>query len=296
MPHTEYRQSTMAESAGNPVVLVIGAAVMDGIGHACAVEAARAGNNVVLLDIERPSDMVPPIEAETGWSGLDSVAAEIRQQGRAAATVIGDVRSHADIDECLRLAREMGRLTGLVNSVRARLEPTCPSIAMDDSELTMAFDVNVRGALLSSGSVAREMSASGTRGSIVHISSIAGLNPLQGRTAYSVSKAALNMLTRTMALDLALSGIRVNAVCPGVISTNRVDPEERHRADEVGQSLTDYRRSVITAQGRLVPMGRVGRACEVAALVGFLLSDASSYLTGEVITVAGGLNRPPAPS
>ena len=111
----------MAESAGNPVVLVIGAAVMDGIGHACAVEAARAGNNVVLLDIERPSDMVPPIEAETGWRSawpllgaqLSAVGAGI--SGRVAGAV-ALYRNRGRTEQDLRLA--VGELFDVLEKIR----------------------------------------------------------------------------------------------------------------------------------------------------------------------------------
>jgi 3-oxoacyl-[acyl-carrier protein] reductase len=81
------------------------------------------------------------------------------------------------------------------------------------------------------------MRAHGTAGSIVHISSVVGLHPLQGQAAYSISKAALNMLTRSMAIEFAPVGIRVNAVSPGIIATNRVDPEERLRSQQLGISI-----------------------------------------------------------
>jgi NAD(P)-dependent dehydrogenase (short-subunit alcohol dehydrogenase family) len=275
------------------VVIVIGAAAMGSIGHACAVQSAREGSAVVLLDIQRPSEAVPPVEHEREWKGLQSVVREIEAAGGVGSAITGDVTKVDDLRECVNRAEDLGRLRGLVNTSRAPLEPSCSSVDLDDQALLAAFDVNVRGALLSTQLAARVMQRYGS-GSIVHISSIAGLHPLPGRTSYSVTKAALNMLTRSMAQDLARSAVRVNGVCPGIIATNRVDPDEVRNADRHGQSLTEYRSSLTERQGALVPMGRTGDASEIARVVSFLLSDASSYMTGEIVNVSGGLSGPPA--
>ena len=103
------------------------------------------------------------------------------------------------------------------------------------------------------------------------------------------------MLTRCLALDLAGDGIRVNAVLPGIVSTNRVDPDERTRAAAAGVTLADQRRPLLESQGSQIPMGRVGRPEEIAATVAFLLSDESSYVTGELLGVNGGGSAPSVP-
>jgi 3-oxoacyl-[acyl-carrier protein] reductase len=275
-------------SAARKTVIVLGAAGMGSIGHAVAVRAAKDGAHVVVADIERPPHLIADVERSAGWTGLPSVLAEIRAHGGTGIAVHCDVTSRDEVEELVRAAQHRGPVTGLVNSTRAGLEPSRPSIEMDEQVWRRTFDVNVTGALTASSAVARAMIANGTTGSIVHISSVAGLHPLRGRTAYSVTKAALNMLTRSMSLDLAPAGIRVNAVCPGIIGTNRVDPDEQARARRLGLTVAQQRQRLLEQQSAVIPLGRVGLADEVASTVAFLLSDNSSYLTGELISVSGG--------
>jgi 3-oxoacyl-[acyl-carrier protein] reductase len=274
------------------VVIVIGAAAMGSIGQAVAIRSARNGADVVIVDIDRPERAIPPAEREEGWQGLASVAAEIEALGRRAASVTCDVTQPDQVEAMVAEANGFGTVTGLVNTTRAPIEPAVTSLEVDDDVWSHTFDVNVRGALLCSRAAARSMIASGVSGSIVHISSVAGSHPLRGRTAYCTSKAALNMLTKVIALDLAPWGIRVNGVCPGIIATNRWDPDEEVRAALAGVSLAEERARHLEEQGGLIPLGRAGQAEEVAHVVGFLLSDASSYVTGELINVSGGLGFP----
>jgi NAD(P)-dependent dehydrogenase (short-subunit alcohol dehydrogenase family) len=278
--------------ATNPVVIVFGAAAMGSIGHAAAVQAARDGASVVVADIDRPKDWIPDVERDASWKGLPSVASEIESLGGRATAIQCDVRRRDQIQALVRCAEELGTITGMVNTTRAPIARAVPAIDEDPDYWSLSFDVNVTGALLCASAVARSMMKAGKGGSIVNISSVAGLHPVHGRTAYCASKAALHMLTRCLALDLAPSGIRVNAVLAGIVSTNRVDPEERELAEAMGVTLAEQRRQLLEAQGGTIPLGRVGRPEEIAAAVAFLLSDASSYITGELISVAGGAYAP----
>ena len=276
-----------------PVVLVMGAAAMGSIGHAVALQAARAGFDVALADIDRPTAWIPELEHEADWKGLASVAAQVIAEGARALTLHCDVTRRDQIQETVRAAEAFGPIAGMVNTTRAPIVTATPILDEDDDYWALSFDVNVRGALWCAQAVARTMLARGAGGSIVHVSSVAGLHPVHGRGAYCASKAALHMVTRCLSFDLAGAGIRVNAVLPGVIATHRMDPDEREQARAQGISLAEQRRRILQAHGRLIPMGRVGQAEEVAATVGFLLSPASAYITGELISVAGGSFAPP---
>jgi NAD(P)-dependent dehydrogenase (short-subunit alcohol dehydrogenase family) len=271
------------------VAIVIGAAAMGSIGHACAVEIARLGFDVALFDIDRPGDAISSKERDAQWQGLPSVVAEVEALDRRGSATKGDVTKPSDIERLVATAESMGRIVGLVNTSRAPLEPRCSVIELPVTEVTRALEVNLLGALMSSSAVAGSMIARGTAGSIVHISSVAGFHPLRGRAAYSISKAALNMLTRSMAMELAPAGIRVNGIAPGIIATDRVDPDERARAEELGISLVEHREQHLKTQEALVPLGRVGEPTEIARVAGFLLSEASSFVTGETVAVSGGV-------
>ena len=275
-----------------PVVIVVGAAAMGGIGHAVAVQAARGGASVVIADIDHPKEWIPDVEIEAGWDGLSSVVKEIESVGSRAFAVNCDVRSRDQVDALVARAEDIGKITGMVNTTRAPIARAVSAIDEDADYWALSFDVNVTGALLCASAVARSMIRSGTAGSIVNISSVAGLNPVRRRTAYCTSKADLHMLTRCLSLDLASSSIRVNAVLAGIVATNRVDPEERDLALALGVTLAEQRRRLLEAQGHLIPLGRAGWPEEVAAVVAFLLSGASSYVTRELISVSGGTHSP----
>ena len=135
---------------------------------------------------------------------------------------------------------------------------------------------------------ARAMMATGSGGSIVNISSIRGTHPLPGKSAYSTSKAALEMLTRVMALELGPHGIRVNAVAPGTVATNRVSLRDHQTAAAQGMELDEYRQSWLAMRAKEVPLGRVAQPEDIASAVVFLLSEASSYMSGECLQLSGG--------
>ena len=140
------------------------------------------------------------------------------------------------------------------------------------------FSVNVRGVLWGIKHGGRQMSEGG---SIVNTASVAGERSFPGYGAYSASKAAVISLTRTGAVELAERGIRVNCVCPGTIATPMMDDPSAALEKQVSERAT--------------PLGRVGQPEEVAALVHFLASDDSSYVTGAAIPVDGGLGAGQAP-
>jgi 3alpha(or 20beta)-hydroxysteroid dehydrogenase len=201
----------------------------------------------------------------------DKGTALARELGNAASFVKQDVTSEADWDRAVKMAESMGGLHGLVNNAGIYQ----PKRLMDtDVELwDRHMRVNQTGCFLGMKAVVEPMERSGG-GSIVNISSGAGLRGSPQAFAYSATKWALRGMTKSAAMDLARRKIRVNSVHPGPIETDMIawrSPEENAK------------------RLKMVPMKRNGSADEVARLVLFLLSDESSYITGSEVAVDGGV-------
>jgi NAD(P)-dependent dehydrogenase (short-subunit alcohol dehydrogenase family) len=242
-------------------VVVVGAGTDDrgdpdappGNGRAIAVRAAQEGAAVVCVDRDE--------------AAAEATAGLVRAEGATAEVVLADV---ADADACQRLVTEAGAIDGVVLNVGSgfgrRIRDTTP----EDWDRT--FAVNVRSHFLVTRA-ALEVLPEG--GSIVYIGSVAGLRPGSQVPAYDASKAALIGLCRHAALEGGRRGIRANVVAPGLIDT------------PLGRQASAGRPSRDRAP---VPLGRFGTAVEVAAATVFLLSDDASYVTGDTLTVDGGLH------
>jgi NAD(P)-dependent dehydrogenase (short-subunit alcohol dehydrogenase family) len=241
------------------VALVTGAG--RGIGRAIASTLAREGARVV---VNYPDDA-----AEAG-----GVVAEIRDAGGEAVAVRADVAvdaaRRAMFDETIG---RFGRLDVLVNN--AAFDPGRRDVLEVDEELfDRVLAVNLKGAFFCAREAARLMILAGRGGRIVNVSSIHGQANMPGHAPYSLSKGGLNALTRQLAIDLAPHRITVNAVAPGFIEVERTM-----------RNFPNYSRETIAAR---IPVGRVGLPGDVAALVAFLASEASGYITGQVIPCDGG--------
>jgi NAD(P)-dependent dehydrogenase (short-subunit alcohol dehydrogenase family) len=240
-------------------VLVTGAS--SGIGRACARALGGQGARVACAGRRRER--------------LDQVAAEIRKAGGQAIVLTGDVREQATATSWVRDAvAQFGGLDGLVNAAGVigpggLLETTA-------EEWDRMMDSNVRSLFLLTQCAAPELMK--RKGAVVNISSVAGSRPYAGLAAYCVSKAAVDQLTRCMALDLAPHGVRVNAVNPGVVVT------ELHT---VTQAIADYP-AFLERSKTTHPIGRVGQPEEIATLVLWLLSDEASWVTGATYAIDGG--------
>jgi dehydrogenase/reductase SDR family protein 4 len=234
-----------------------------GIGKAIALAFAEAGADVVVSSRnKRPPE-------------LEKVAEEIRAKGVRSLAVPAHVGKKEDVQNLVqKTLQEFGRIDILVNNAGAN--PVLSTLVdLQEAAFEKVLEVNLRGSLLMSQAVAREMIKQGG-GRIINLGSISGLRArADGTGAYCIAKAAVHMMTQVMARELAGHNILVNAICPGSIKTelsrvNWVDPERR------AQRIQE------------IELKRFGEPEEVAGLALFLASEASSFVTGEIIRVDGG--------
>jgi 3-oxoacyl-[acyl-carrier protein] reductase len=245
------------------VVIVAGAAG-GGIGTTVTRLVAQSGATVVAVSRSQEN--------------LDQhVGPLVNEEGLSVLPVVADVSTDDGVSAALASVREaQGDLYGLVN-VAGGADPSTwmPSTRVTRRDWRELFTRNLETMFFMSQAVAAELRRGNRPGSIVSISSISGMNTAPFHIAYGTAKAAIAAVTRTMALELAPHDIRVNAVAPGVTET----PASRTYVDE------DPERD-----RRAIAMGRRGRPDEIAGAIMFLLSDLSSYITGQTLLVDGGVN------
>jgi len=248
------------EGIQDQVALISGGG--SGIGKACAVALARAGARVVVSDIgEQGGDAVlQEIRAAGGEASY--IAADVTQSEQVRRLVEGTVARHGRLDFAVNSAGIFGRIGALHEQ-----EP---------EDFERVIGVNLRGVFLCMKHEIAAMRRGGS-GAIVNIASVQGLVSGAGAALYSASKHGVVGLTKAAALDYARDGIRVNAVCPGTIETPLA---RKHYAERGLPMPNDTPR---------IPIGRVGRPEEIAQVVLFLCSAASSYVTGATLAVDGAI-------
>jgi len=250
------------------VAMVTGAS--QGIGRACAERLAREGARLVLCDVDSGQGQ--------------SATAAITKTGAKAVFAACDVSKASDVGKAVAGALDSyGRIDVLVNN--AGVLDDAPFLDLPTEEFDRIIGVNLRGAFLMGQAVARQMvkqgipaSGSASRpqaGAIVNMSSVNAVFALPDHVAYSISKGGINQLTKAMAISLAPHAIRVNAVGPGTIQTPLLDGVIKDAA---------FRTKVLSR----TPIGRFGQPDEVAAIVAWLASEESSYVTGTTVYADGG--------
>jgi len=259
------------------VAVVTGAGRMRSIGRPIAVELARAGCDVVVTGSGRPADRYPDDEKAAGWRDVESVADEVRALGRRALPAVSDVSDPAAVDALVeQVISEFGRVDIIINNAgAARGADRVPVVDLDVALWHTVIDVNLNGTFYMSRAFGRRLVDQGWGGSIVNISSVAGKIMGPSTAAYSASKAGIHALTCSMASELGRDKVRVNAVCPGVIDTFRLDDIPR---GEPWEALVK----------RSIPLGRAGSGEDIAWMVVYLCSDQGSWITGQLYTVDGG--------
>ena len=267
----------MEQELAGKVAIITGAGRMRSIGRPIAKMLARAGAAVVITGTGRRPQDYPEDEKAAGWRDIDSVADEIRGQGGQCLSVVSDIRDETAVEQLVkRTVTELGRLDILINNASAARGPDrVPVIEMPYHVWRNVFVTNVDGTFLLSQAAARQMIAQAQGGSIINISSIASKLAPPNTAAYASSKAAINAFSRSLALELAPHRIRVNAVCPGVIDTFRMDDLGR------GERWRNFIKTMI-------PLGYPGDGSECAEMVLFLVTERGKWITGQAINVDGG--------
>jgi NAD(P)-dependent dehydrogenase (short-subunit alcohol dehydrogenase family) len=223
------------------------------------------------------------------WAGLPDVVREIEALGRRAWAVVADVSDAQQVEAMVHQAlQQFGQIDVLVNNAGAPAgRDRVLVVELEEDAWDLVQRVNVRGTFLCCRAVARAMIQRGRGGKIINMSSTSGKRGLARYAAYCTSKFAVRGFTQALALELAPHGINVNAICPGLIETERVGDIAAALAPE-GVSKEAYREQLLANAIAGTPLGRLGRAADVAQLAAFLASAESDFLTGLSITVAGG--------
>ena len=267
------------------VALVTGAGGKNGIGRAIATRLAKEGADVAVNDITEH----PYAAAQADWHGLPDVVREIEAMGQRAISVVADVANARQVKEMVdQTVAHFGKIDILVNNAGTMAgKDRVPVVDLAEEDWDRVQRVNVKGVFLCSQAVARHLITQGTGGKIINMSSVTGKRGSARFAAYSASKFAVIGFTQSLASELAPYQVNVNAICPGLVDTERfghlasVLMPENLSPDE---QLSEYARRSEAA----VPIGRLAEGADVAKMAAFLASDEAAYLSGVSITVSGG--------
>lgn len=253
------------------VAVVTGAS--SGIGRQTAITLAQAGALVVLADIDK--------------AGLDETAARVAAAGGKSAIRPTDVSDRASVEALAAFALKTGgRLDVWANIAGVLL--TVPIVDATEAQLDRVLDVNLKGTYWGCAAAARAMTVRKT-GSIINISSAGADFPAPELSIYAMSKAAVAMLTRTLAHEVGPHGVRANAVAPGFIDTPMV---AHHFRTPDGGIDTAKRAEMLARRAKGSVLGLTGEPSDIAYAILYLASDASRFVTGQVLRPNGGVAMP----
>ena len=273
------------------VALVTGAGGEHGIGRAIAVRLAEEGADVIVNDVVSN----PYAYDSNDWEGTLSVVREIEGLGRQAATILADVSDAEGVDALVNESVErFGHIDIFVSNAGSRPGPDrVPVVELEEEAWDDVHNINLKGTFLCCRAVARHMISHGSGGKIITMSSMLGKEGSARCAAYASSKFGVIGFTQALAQELAPHHINVNAICPGIVDTERVSyiAAALSSEDISGEEWRTSGRHAEAMRQRNsdVPLGRVGVGEDVANTAAFLASSESDYLTGLAINVAGGL-------
>jgi NAD(P)-dependent dehydrogenase (short-subunit alcohol dehydrogenase family) len=265
------------------VALITGAGQRTGIGYAIAAKLAACGTHVIIADLGKMNGQEGDVKTGSREE-MEAIAAELSREHHVEILA-------ADLD--VTDNRSIGRMVDLIGERFDGVDILCNNAGTvfgvpnavhtyDEDAWTRTIDVNLHGVFRISKAVVPLMIERG--GSIINSASQAAKKPPLFNGAYAAAKAGVLMLTKVMAMELAGSGIRVNAICPGVIMTNFT----KWRFELEAQFLDATPEERMAAKCQEIPLGRLGTIEEVADLAVFLASGASSYMTGQALNITGG--------
>lgn len=264
------------------VVLITGAA--RGIGRACALKAAEEGADLVITDVDGHIDGVPYTLGRA--CQLEETALSCRGKGAAVLALKADVRSMDDAQNVVKAALlRFGKIDGLVNNAGIGSPAGLPVHGYSEAQWQLMLDVNLSGAWRMIAAVAPEMLKRNS-GSIVNISSTAGLVGYKYFAAYVASKHGLIGLSKSAALDYASANIRVNCICPGPVNDN--PSFDGYMTRVVAGALGINYEEQVSVDLNSVPMTSVVDPADVASAMAWLISHESKHTTGSVMTIDAG--------
>ncbi len=251
-------------------VLITGAT--SGIGQAIAVRFATEGANVAINYRGNPE------KTEDTQKMINDLCNQVHGCGGKEILVEGDVSKEEDIIRmCSEVVEKLGSLDILVNNAGIQTADASDQVKTEDFD--QVISVNLRGSFLCAREAIKQFLKQKTPGVILNVSSVHEIIPRPQYVSYSISKGGMGNMTKTLALEYARQGIRVNAIAPGATATpinSWTEDEEKRKAIE-----------------QHIPMGRVGTSEEIAAITAFLASDDAAYITGQTLYADGGLTLYP---